>query len=103
MRKNFLVHFKKAKDDYKLQAGLGENDDVPAAFELQQYKDFQYKNMTKYEKEIESLSWTVEDSDFKKITRFFIGISKHPEQTNVSKTYLTKDSIKENCPKYFGH
>jgi hypothetical protein len=59
--------------------------------------------MTKYEKEIESLSWTVDDSDFFKISRFFLGISKHPDETNVSKTYLTKDSIMDNCKLYFGH
>jgi len=59
--------------------------------------------MTRYEKEIEALSWTVEDLDFKKISRFYLGISKHPEETNVAKTYLTKESINDNCKTYFGH
>ena len=59
--------------------------------------------MTKYEKEIEMVMLTTDDKEYRKISRFFLGISVHPEETNLSMAFLTKDSIMTNCRKYFGH
>ena len=45
----------------------------------------------------------MDEKDFELLTRFFTGISEDPEETELSRVYLTFDSIMRNCPKYWGH
>ena len=41
--------------------------------------------------------------EFDCLGRFFTAISVNPEESELAMTYLTAESISQNCPKYWGH
>ena len=59
--------------------------------------------MTEEETRVLDVKEEMDEKDFDLLVRFFTAISEHPEEPELSRVYLTQESILTNCPKYWGH
>ena len=61
------------------------------------------EHLTDKEKKLEELSIMITESVYNKLWRFFNFVKHNVNEKNQSKCYMTKESLKLNLKKYFGH